>query len=186
MRRFDLAIATSALLLIDMQERFLTAIPAIAADQPVGRNCRILLEAARLLGVPALISEQYPKGLGPTLPHLVATDPSVPRLEKTHFSCCDDAPLQAAIAGLDRSHVVVCGIEAHVCVLATAADLVARGHQVVVAGDAVASRSEASRELACQALRDLGILVLPTESIVLRWQRQAGIGAFKAIAQLIR
>lgn len=186
MPRFDLTAATSALLLIDVQERFLAAIPTIAADQSVGRNCRILLEVANLLTVPTLISEQYPKGLGTTLPHLIATAPAVLRLEKTHFSCCDDIAVQAAIDHLGRPHLVLCGIETHVCVLATAADLITRGYHVTIASDAVASRNEASRDTALSALRALGTLVLPTESIVLRWQRQAGVGAFKTIAQLIR
>lgn len=183
---FDLDAAGSALLVIDVQERFLPAIPGIAADQPVGRNCGILLAAARLLAVPAIISEQYPKGLGATLPHLVAAHPEARRLAKTHFSCAGDAALLAAIEGLQRPQLVLCGIEAHVCVLATAADLLARGCAVVVAGDAIASRDPTSRDLATGALRDLGALVVPSESVVLRWQRQAGVGCFKQLSALIR
>jgi nicotinamidase-related amidase len=186
MALFDLDPAGSALLVIDVQERFLPAIPAIAADQPVGRNCGILLAAARLLAVPTLISEQYPQGLGATLPHLLAAHPAARRLAKTHFSCSDDPALAEALDAPRRRHVVLCGIEAHVCVLATAADLRARGVQVVVAGDAVASRDPAHRDLALAALRDLGALVVPVESVVLRWQRQAGVGCFKQLSALIR
>lgn len=182
----DLAAAASALLVIDVQERFLKAVPTIAADQPCGRNCRILLQAAGLLAIPRLISEQYPSGLGPTLPHLVEAAPGVPRLGKMHFSCVEDPGLASAIDGLGRRQVVLAGIEAHVCVLTTAADLAARGYQVVLAGDAVASRDPTHVPMAIAAARDLGVLVLPTETIVMRWQRQAGGGAFKAISQLIR
>jgi nicotinamidase-related amidase len=178
--------ASSALLAIDLQERFLNVVPAIAEDQPCGRNCRILLQAAGLLGIPRLISEQYPKGLGPTLPYLIAAAPEAARLAKMHFSCADDPALADAIDRLGRRQLVLCGIEAHVCVLTTAADLLARGFQVVVAGDAVASREPTHVPMAMDAVRDLGALVLPTETIVMRWQRQAGVGCFKSLAQLIR
>jgi len=186
MNRLELDTTASLLLVIDVQERFLTAVPAISPDQSCGRNCRILLQVAGLLEVPRLISEQYPAGLGSTLPHLVEAAPDVPRLAKMHFSCAEDPALATAIEQLGRRQVVLAGIEAHVCVLTTAADLVARGYQVVVAGDAIASREPSHVPMAIAAARDLGVLVLPTESIVMRWQRRAGVGAFKIITQLIR
>jgi nicotinamidase-related amidase len=182
----DLTPANSAVLLIDVQERFQSAIPAIAPDQPVGRNCRILVEAARNVGAAVLVSEQYPKGLGATLPHLVAAAGDAPRLAKTHFSCCGDETLLAAIDGLHREWWVLCGIETHVCVLATAADLLARGRRVVVVGDAVASRRDENRTMALQAARDLGALVLPTETVAFRWLRRAQGDAFKAVSALVR
>ncbi len=185
MSRFALTPASSALLVIDVQERFLPAIPAIGADAPSGLALAALVAGAQLLNVPTLISEQYPKGLGATLPHVLPV-PSPQRHAKTHFSCLDDAALAAAIAGLHRQHVVVCGIEAHVCVLATVADLLANGADVVVAADAVASRKEAHRDHALAAMRDLGALVLPVESILFRWQRQAGVGVFKTLSALVK
>ncbi|MBA2480532.1 MAG: isochorismatase family protein [Planctomycetes bacterium] len=186
MPSFDIHPANSALVLIDMQERFLPVIPAMAADQGCGRNCRILLEVASLLGIPTTITEQYPKGLGTTLPYLVQANATATLLEKMHFSCADDAPLRAHLEGLGRRLVVLCGVETHVCVLHTAADLLARGTQVIVAADAVASRKDLHRDLALTALRDLGALLVPTESIAMRWQRVAGTPAFKAISGLIK
>ena len=100
---FDFAATSSALLVVDVQERFLPVIPTIAADQPVGRACGILLAAARLLAIPTIISEQYPKGLGPTLPHLMVAHPEARRMAKTYFSCSEDAALQEAIDHLDAS-----------------------------------------------------------------------------------
>lgn len=182
----DLSPGGSALLLIDVQERFLQAIPSIAPDRPVGRNCRILAEAARAVGAAALASEQYPKGLGPTLPHLAEAIGTAPRLAKTHFSCCDDPALAAAIAAAHRPWWVLCGVEAHVCVLSTAADLLARGHRVVVVGDAVDSRREDCRAMALAAARDLGALVLPAETVAFRWLRAAQGDAFKRISALVR
>jgi nicotinamidase-related amidase len=185
-RDFDLTPANTGLLLIDMQERFLHAIPLMAEDQACGRNCRILLAAAQLLGVPATISEQYPQGLGQTVGFLTAANPAAVRLAKMHFSCCEDQALQAHLERSARSHLVLCGIEAQVCVLTTAADLISRGITVVVAGDAVASRNPEHVPMALAAARDLGALVVPTESIVMRLQRSAGSATFKALAQLIR
>lgn len=182
----ELAAADSAVLLIDVQERFQAAIPDIAPDRPIGRNCRILVEAARVCGAGVLATEQYPKGLGPTLPHLAAALGDAPRLPKTHFSCCDDPEVAAAIDGLHRTSWVVCGIEAHVCVLATVADLIARGRRVVVAGDAVGSRRDDCRMMALQAARDLGALVLPTETVAFRWLRRAQGDAFKAVSALVK
>lgn len=186
MPRLDLDAAASALLVIDVQERFLNAVPSIAAEQPCGRNCRILLQAAGLLNIPRLISEQYPAGLGPTLPHLVEAAPEAPRFGKVHFSCAEDPALASAIDRLGRRQIVLAGIEAHVCVLTTAADLATRGYHVVIAGDAIASRDPTHVPMAIAAARDLGVLVLPTETIAMRWQRQAGTGRFKDLAKLIR
>ncbi len=182
----DLVPAESALLLIDVQEKFQSAIPAIAADQPVGRNCRILVEGARAVGVHVLVSEQYPKGLGPTLPHLVEALGPAPRPGKSHFSCCGDPTLASAIESAHRSWWILCGVEAHVCVLATAADLLAAGRRVVVVGDAVASRREDCRTMALQAARDLGALVLPAETVLFRWLRVAQGDAFKKVSALVR
>jgi len=183
---FSLTSADTAILLIDVQERFLSAIPGIAPDQDCGRACGILLAGATLLGVPVTISEQYAKGLGPTLPHLLAAAPDATRLDKTHFSCGDDTGLAGHMARQNRHHIVVAGIEAHVCVLATVSDLLAAGHAVIVASDAVASRREANRDAALTAMRDLGALAVPTESILFRLQRQAGVGSFKALSALVR
>ena len=181
----DFTVADSALLVVDVQEKFLPVIPAIGADQPIGRNCRILTEGAAILGVHTLISEQYPKGLGPTLPHLVEVS-GASRLPKSHFSCCGDDAIAAQIRQAQRGWWVLCGVEAHVCVRATAADLLAQGRKVVIAGDAVASRRDASCALALDAARDLGALVLPTETILFRWLRQAKGESFKRISALVR
>ena len=186
MPSFTFTTTDSGLLVIDMQERFQAAIPSISEDGQVGRNTRILIESAHILGVPTLTSEQYPKGLGATLPFLSEALAGQPQLPKTHFSCCDDLVLGAKIADLSRPVWIVCGIETHVCVLSTVADLLQRGSQVVIAGDAVDSRSADSRSMALSAARDLGALVVPTEAIVFRWLSQAQGDSFKRIRALVR
>lgn len=132
------------------------------------------------------ISEQYVKGLGPTLPHLLSEAPTAVRLEKTHFSCGDDPGLASHLDSQSRRSLVVAGIEAHVCVLSTVADLLDKGFSVVVAADAVASRNPLSCEHALETMRQLGALVVPVESVLFRLQRQAGVGCFKQIAALVR
>lgn len=184
MDRFDLTTANSSVLLIDMQERFVPVIPSIAADQPVGRHARILRDGAALLQVPIVISEQYPKGLGTTVTHLATADATV--FAKTHFSCVEDPALKNHLADSQRTHVILAGVEAHVCVLATVADLIASGRWVVVAADAVASRDPAHTAWALEAMRSLGALTLPVESIIFRLQRQAGTGVFKQLSALVK
>ena len=184
MDRFDLTAHNTMALLVDLQERFLPVIPSIGADQPCGRKAKLLSDGMRLLGVPVIVTKQYPKGLGPTLPHLVSADQTV--FAKTHFSCVDDPVVREFIADSQRTHVVLAGIEAHVCVLATVADLIASGKWVVVAADAVDSRDPAHAALALEAMRGLGALTLPVESILFRVQRQAGVGAFKQLSALVK
>jgi nicotinamidase-related amidase len=186
MGAFDCAAAASGLLLIDVQERFLAAVPSIAPDQGVGRTLRLLLTAARLTAVPIIISEQYPKGLGATLPHLREAAPEAPCLAKMHFSCLGDPALRDAIAARARRTWVLCGIETHVCVLQTAVDLLSAGHEVVVASDGVDSRRSEHREAALATLRALGALVLPGEAVAMRWTAVAGTPLFKQISALIK
>ncbi len=186
MDRFDLTCTNASVLLIDMQERFLPVIPTMAHDQECGRGAHLLLAGTALLGLPTLITEQYPKGLGPTLPGLLATSPQATVVAKTHFSCLDDPQLKTRYGDDQRTHVLVAGVEAHVCVLATVSDLIASGKWVVVAADAVASRDPRHRDLALESMRALGALVLPVESILFRLQRQAGAGMFKQLSALVK
>ena len=186
MAHFDIHSYNSALLFIDMQERFVPAIPSIDPENPqCGKQCALLMQAAEILEVPCIISEQYPKGLGETLPAYQAITHQT-RLPKMHFSCCDEETLRECLADSQRDNIIICGIEAHVCVLSTCADLIQRGYNAIVAGDAIDSRNPDHAEMARTAMRDLGALVLPCEAIVMRLQRLAGTDSFKALSKLIR
>jgi nicotinamidase-related amidase len=178
--------ARSLVLCIDIQDRFQAAIPDIAADRALGRRAGQLLAGATLLGVPRLISEQVPDKLGATLPHLRAAAGDAPVLAKRHFSCVEDPGIRAHLDRHADATVVIAGIEAHICVLATVADLRALGRPVVLCADAVGSRDPEHRQLALAAARDLGAQVLPVETVLFRWQRIAGEGHFKAISALVR
>lgn len=188
MPHFQCTADNSLLLIIDVQERFVSAIPDIAPEAGVGQALATLCAGCSLLGVPSVITRQYPKGLGDTLPHLRAIEPAAGSTggDKTHFSVLDDEALRHVLADSERDVVIVAGIEAHVCVLATVADLSQRGYQVLVAGDAIASRRNEHCAMAQTAMTQLGALVLPVESILFRLQRQAGVGSFKALSQLVK
>ncbi|MBT6117087.1 MAG: hydrolase [Rhodospirillaceae bacterium] len=173
----------AALLLVDMQEKLL---PAMDAAGPVVENCAILLKAADRLGVPLIVSEQYPKGLGPTVPPLDALIPAEAKSSKTHFSCAADPGLSARFDALDRRQVVIAGVEAHVCVLQTALGLAGRGFEVFVAADATTARRPENKALALERLRAAGVQPVATEMVLFEWMGQAGTPVFKDLSGLIK
>lgn len=172
----------SQVLMVDVQERLL---PAMAQPGAVTGNGARLLEGARLLAVPVLVSEQYPAGLGRTVPELANLAPANAVHEKIEFSCYANPGLRAALSG-DHRQTVIFGIEAHVCVLQTAIEMAAARHDVTVVVDAISSRSEHSRETALQRFQAVGIRLATTEMILFEWLRQAGTPEFKSISRLIR
>lgn len=173
----------SCLLMIDVQERLLAAM-----NQPESMllNCEILLRAADRLGVPILVTEQYPVGLGHTVPRLAEISERAQRLEKVHFSCFAEPALRTAIETCGRSQMVLAGMEAHVCVAQTALDLALAGHDVFVVGDATISRTMASRDAAHARLRDAGIAIVTTEMVLFEWLGRADSEAFRALMPLIK
>lgn len=178
--------ADSVLLVIDIQERLAAAMAPATLDR-VRRNVRILLEAARRLRVPVIATEQYPRGLGPTLAPLVEALPeNTPRLEKTCFSCAGAEPFTAAIEAAGRSQFVIAGMEAHVCVLQSALDLRSLHEEVFVVEDACCSRRPDHHANAMHRLRQAGVVVTNTESVVFEWLRDSRHEHFKALSALLR
>jgi len=171
--------ADSALVIIDIQERLAAAMdPAALAG--VVRGACVLLEAASRLGIPSIVTEQYPKGLGPTVSGVLDKLPAgVRRVEKTCFSA-------AALETSGRGQVVLAGMEAHVCVLQSALELRAAGRQVFVVEDACCSRDARNHANAMHRLRAEGIVVTNTESVAFEWLRDARHEHFKAISALLR
>jgi nicotinamidase-related amidase len=171
----------SLLLLVDMQERL---VPAMAGAAEVTARCRILLRAAYELGVPILASEQYPKGLGPTLPELA--EYAARRLEKMEFSAYANNAIKDELTRAGQAHIVLAGVEAHVCVLQTGLALIDAGFRVFVVADAVAARRPESRALALQRLAEAGGTVINAEMALFEWLRSAAAPEFRSISQLIR
>ena len=172
-----LSAAASALVVIDIQERLAAVMPA---RESLVRSTGILLEAAGRLNVPVIVTEQYTKGLGPTVAEVTAKIPEgASRIEKMCFS-------GASVVTGNRNQIVLAGMEAHVCVLQTAIELAASGREVFVVADAVCSRSQANYSNALDRMRAAGITVTNTESVLFEWLRDAGHEHFRALSKLIR
>lgn len=178
----------ACLLIIDMQERLL---PAMAGLEPLRHQAGILIRAAKRLDLPILVSEQYPKGLGPTdagLRGLLGNE--ISPLPKIHFSCADDPGLKARLQSLaqeqGRDQAVILGVEAHVCVLQTALGLPKLGLAPFVVADAVASRKPESRQWALDRMARDGVEIVSTEMVLFEWLGQAGTPEFKELSALIR
>lgn len=173
----------SALLVVDVQTRLA---PAVHEPEACLDRCMVLVRAALLLDVPVMASEQYPQGLGPTVEELAALLPRERVFAKRHFAGTADPALGAALRALDRAQIVLCGMEAHVCVLQTALGLKAEGLRPVVVADAVASRRPESKALALARLGAHGVDVVDAEMVLFEWLRAADTPAFKALLPLIK
>lgn len=171
--------ARSVFVIVDVQEKLLPAIPD--RDRVLGR-IGLLLEAARALSIPVIATEQYPQGLGPTVEHVRAALPSgAAPLAKSTFSCAASPGFRDRMPA-GRDQVVLAGIEAHVCVTQTALELAADpARSVFVITDAVASRRAGDAAAALDRLRAAGVTLLPTESAVFEWLRDAAHPAFKSL-----
>ena len=176
-------IAQSQLMIIDVQDRLAAA---MYDKEEMVQNCGRLLEAARLADVPVTISEQYPQGLGETVAPLREKAGGVERFAKVEFSCIRNEPIRAALGSHARPQLILCGIEAHVCVLQTAIEAKVEGYDVFVVVDATASRKPESREIAMQRLNAAGVGVVTTEMVVFEWIGSASSPHFKALSKLIR
>ena len=170
-----------ALLVIDVQEKLL---PAIADGPRVVWNIRRLIDAAKILGLPVAATEQYPRGLGPTVAPLGERLGTIPA--KLTFSAGGCGQLFDNLRGRKIYKILVCGIEAHVCVAQTAHDLLADGWQVFVAVDAVGSRFEIDRDTALRRMDSAGATLTTTEAAMFEWCEAAGTPEFKEISRLAR
>ncbi|QID17875.1 hydrolase [Nitrogeniibacter mangrovi] len=167
----------STLLLIDLQERLY---PAIDEGASVLDNDLALVRCAAQLGVPCVISEQYPQGLGPSVAALREAAPDARVVHKTHFSCVAEGCLtQTAVDA--RPQVVVGGTEAHVCVLQTVLDLLAIGKTVFVVADGIGSRTPQNKALAIERMRSAGARIVSREMVLFEWLREAASDEFRRI-----
>jgi nicotinamidase-related amidase len=171
----------AVLVVVDVQER----INAVMADQGHLSRIAVLVEACTALAVPVVATEQYPKGLGLTVPELARLLPGPP-LVKDSFSCAREPAARAAIEAVGRRQVVVAGIEAHVCVLQTALDLAAAGFQVHVPHDAVSSRRPADTAWALDRMAAAGVVITTTESALFELLERCGTDEFRAVSRMIR
>jgi nicotinamidase-related amidase len=175
--------ARTVLVVVDIQERFRDVI--VGMDGVLAASSR-LIQYCQQLGIPVLVTEHYPRGLGVTLPEIRETIRPFAPIEKIHFSCAGDEGFREALAATGRDQVVLCGIETHVCIYQTAGDLLREGKQVVVAADAVSSCTTADRSVGLQRLDRLGADLMTVQMIMFEILVKAGTSDFKAVASLLK
>ena len=169
----------AALVVVDVQEAFR---PAVEGFAEVAARTAVLVQGARILGLPVVVTEQYPRGLGATVPEVAEHLDGAAPLEKTVFSACRAEGFD--LSGRDQA--VVCGVEAHVCVSQTVHDLLERGVEVHVAADAVASRAPENREVGLRKMAESGAILSSTETALFEWLERAGTPEFKSVQALVR
>jgi len=178
-----LAADRSALVLVDLQERLM---PAMDGGAAVVDRCAILVRAARRLGIPVLATRQYPRGLGALVAPLDTLVAGEECRDKLAFSAFREDETREALLEMGRDQFVVAGVEAHVCVLQTVADLLGEGYGVAVVADAVASRHAESRRLGLVRMGRAGAQVVNTEMALFEWLGGAGNDQFRELSSLIR
>jgi nicotinamidase-related amidase len=176
---------TTAIVVVDVQTKL------VGSMSPEGmaaleRAARILLSAARELGAPVLITEQYPAGLGPTVPHLHDMAADAPVIDKLTFSACAEPRFVQALKETGADSAIVLGMETHICVFQTVRDLVSRGVSVNVPLDGVLSRKNDHRQVGLDLCAQAGATITTAETIVFDWLVQAGTGSFRRLSKLVR
>ncbi len=178
-----LARDSTGLLIIDVQQPLLDA---MWNRQELADNIRRLAEGARVLGLPVVVTEQNPERLGPTAACVGEVLQDRPKLPKMAFSCCREEPVMASLRAERRSTWLLCGAEAHVCVSQTALDLLAQGHGVHVAADAVGSRTQANWRAGLERAREAGAVLTTTEMALFELLGTAAAEEFRPIHKLVR
>jgi nicotinamidase-related amidase len=170
----------SLVLLIDVQEKLT---PFVLDHEALIARCEWLLKLAKKLNVPILVSEQYPQGLGGTLPQFHPYYDKHSCIEKIHFSCMQHADYVQSLRQFNKKQVILMGIEAHVCVLQTALELHEAGFDVFVVVDAVSSRNELDMKYGLKRMKQEGVHLITSEMVFFEWIRKAGSPEFKALSK---
>lgn len=174
----------SVLVVIDVQRRLVDAMPTGTRERVIDQ-IDVLLTAIQALNIPAVVTEQYPKGLGKTEPRLMEKLKSAPLHEKTCFSCAQAVGFLDTLHKFQRQQIILVGMETHICILQTALDLQSQGYQVFVVEDGVSSRTKPNQYNALQRMRQAGVVVTNTESVLFEWLGEASHPEFKGLATLI-
>ena len=173
----------TVLLIIDVQGKLAEV---VYESEAVQKNISKLTRAAKILGVPVLYTEQYPKGLGHTVAPLEKLLTEEEPLEKIAFSCCVEESFMEKLRGLNRNNVLLTGMETHVCVYQTATELIEYGYSVHLIADAVTSRTRENREIGIRCIEKAGAWLKSTEMVIFEMLRIAQGEEFKAISKIIK
>ena len=174
-----------ALIVVDIQEKLL---PPIFQKEQLVRNSQLLIRLAGILDIPTMLTTQYSRGLGNTIPEVASLLPDTQAIEKSAFSCFGSDVFCSALKRLpgNRNTVVLCGMESHICVAQTALAALREGYLVHVASDAVSSRSEWNWKIGLGRMRAAGCVVSSTEMIIYESLRSSGTSAFKCMLQYLK
>ena len=178
-----LSVDNSVLLVIDVQEKLFRA---IHQKEQLMDNLQRLIKGIKILEIPILLTEQYPQGLGSTIPEIAQLLPDIRPLPKICFSCCGDEAFLQAFKKLNRKQVLIAGIESHVCVYQTAADLLTAGYEVYAVSDTISSRNEQNSDIGLKMMTQLGAKITSTEAALFELLKVAKGDKFKAISQIVR
>ena len=183
MERFFLDKNNCILVIVDIQERLATV---MKQKDPVVNNCLHLIEIAKMFGIPRVVTEQYPKGLGRTVEEIRKALPADDPIEKLTFSCCEEPAFLNEIKKLNKKTVILTGMETHVCVLQTCIGLLSNGFHVHLVKDAVCSRAKENWRTGIEFMRDAGAVVTCTETVLFQLLKVAGTEEFKTISKRIK
>jgi nicotinamidase-related amidase len=173
----------TAVLVIDLQERLL---PAIHEHARVAHNSVALLRLARILELPVVLTTQYQRGLGATVPEVLAEAPGLQPLDKTSFGCFGDETLRTRIQSLGRKQLVICGVETHICVAQTVLGAIDAGYQVHVATDAVGARSTSNHDVGLRRMERAGAVMSSAEMAIYELLGRSDGAAFKRMLPFIK
>ncbi|HAK88855.1 MAG: hydrolase [Nitrospirae bacterium GWC2_46_6] len=185
MDRFYLDKNDVLLLIVDIQERLVPAMKPDVKDA-VFKNCGHLIELSKMLNIPTVLTEQYPKGLGPTVNEIKDLLPEYRPIAKLTFSCCEEPDFLREIKKLNKKTIILAGMETHICVLQTCIGLLKEGFNVHLVSDAVCSRAKANWRTAIEFMRDAGAVITCTETVLFQLLKVAGTEEFKTISKRIR
>lgn len=170
-------------IVVDIQERLF---PHIHQHDELAQRCEMLIRGLRILDVPLVVTQQYTKGLGPTLSSIGEALGRYQPHEKLTFSVVGNPDVEAQILGSHGHHVIVFGIETHVCVLQSVLDILAQGRQAIVVEDCVSSRRANDKHVAIERMRSAGAVITTAESLLFELLEEAGSDTFKRISALVK
>ena len=173
----------TVLVVIDVQEKLFVK---VEEKEQVAENICKLIRFAEILGIPIVITEQYPKGLGPTIPEIRELTSTIKPIEKVEFSCLASSAFRERLAGIHAKNLVLTGIEAHICVAQTAIEAVMNGYRAYVVYDAISSRRREDKTVAVERMKQQGAIIITTEMLMYEILRKAGTPEFKKILELVK
>jgi isochorismate hydrolase len=184
-QRFTPDSSRAVLVIIDIQEKLLGTVPQDVQESVVKSACN-LVRGAKELNIPILATEQYPQGLGQTIKAITDLVPEIKPFPKLTFSCYRDHEFRKALELTDARDIILCGIEAHLCVLPTTLELLEDDYNVFVAADAVCSRNKLNWKLSLEVMREAGATIGTTEMFLYQMVEEAGTERFKNIARILK